>query len=328
MQKWSKNIVMPKFKQMDLSRTKTISIRGRKSKVTPDAFARPIDASKAGFKDFVDSLPRILAGSELRDLVKDILHAHSAGKPVILMMGAHVIKVGLSPVIVDLLKRKIITHVAMNSAASIHDVETAMWGVTSEDVAKNLINGTFGMSKETGEFINTALVLGKKESTSGYGEILGKKIIDMKGKYRDISVLAVCYKQDIPVTVHAAIGTDIIHQQPTMDGGATGELSYRDFKVFVNSVKDLVKGGVVINFGSAVIMPEVFLKALTVARNLGYKVKGFSTANFDMVRQYRPQMNVVERPTQKGGRGYNFTGHHEIMLPLLAAMIKSRLPKL
>jgi hypothetical protein len=187
------------------------------------------------------------------------------------------------------------------------------------------MDGTFGMSRETGDFINNALIAGMKETDAGYGETLAKKIIALNGKYQNISILANCYKHDIPTTVHAAIGTDIIHQQPTMDGAATGELSYRDFKVFVNSVKDLINGGVVINFGSAVIMPEVFLKALTVARNLGYKAKGFSTANFDMIRQYRPQMNVVERPTQKHGRGYNFTGHHELMFPLLAAMIKSQL---
>ena len=242
------------------------------------------------------------------------------------MMGAHVIKVGLSPLIVDLLKRRVITHVAMNSAASIHDVETAMWGHTSEDVAANLMDGTFGMSKETGDFINNALVKGMKETSAGYGETLARNILANKGRNQSVSILANCYTLEIPVTVHAAIGTDIIHQLATMDGAATGELSFRDFKVFVNSVKDLMNGGVVLNFGSAVIMPEVFLKALTVARNLGYKAKGFSTANFDMIRQYRPQMNVVERPTQKHGRGYNFTGHHELMFPLLAAMIKSQLP--
>jgi hypothetical protein len=316
---------MTKFKQIDLSGVKTISIRDRKSKVSPNDFAIPLDAKKASFKDFADSLPRILIGNELRDLVNDIVRARAKKKPVILMMGAHVIKVGLSPLIVDLLKRGVIMHVAMNSAASIHDVETAMWGHTSEDVAVNLMDGTFGMSKETGDFINLALVKGMKETTAGYGETLAKNILAKKGRNQSVSILANCYTLGIPVTVHAAIGTDIVHQQATMDGAATGELSFRDFKVFVNSVRDLINGGVVLNFGSAVIMPEVFLKALTVARNLGYKAKGFSTANFDMIRQYRPQMNVVERPTQKHGRGYNFTGHHELMFPLLAAMIKSQL---
>jgi hypothetical protein len=316
---------MSKYKQIDVAGVKTISIKSRKSKVTPKDFAQPLDATHASFKGFVDSLPHILIADELRSLVSDITHAQKNNKPVILMMGAHVIKVGLSPLIIDLLERGVITHVAMNSAASIHDVETAMWGKTSEDVAVNLMDGTFGMSKETGDFINLALTKGRRESDEGYGETLGKKIMAVKARNRRLSILATCYERGVPVTVHAAIGTDIIHQQATMDGAATGELSYRDFKVFVNSIKNLIGGGVVLNFGSAVIMPEVFLKALTVARNLGFKAKGFSTANFDMIRQYRPQMNVVERPTQKFGRGYSFTGHHEIMFPLLAAMIKVQL---
>jgi len=317
---------MSKYKQIDITGVKTISIKRRKSKVTPKDFAKPFDAIHASFKDFANSLPHILVAEELRDLLNDIVRAHKKNKPVILMMGAHVIKVGLSPLIIDLLECGIITHVAMNSAASIHDVETAMWGKTSEDVAVNLMNGTFGMSKETGDFINLALTKEMKESNAGYGETLGKRIVAAKARNKSLSILAKCYELGVPVTVHAAIGTDIIHQQATMDGAATGELSYRDFKVFVNSIKNLINGGVVLNFGSAVIMPEVFLKALTVARNLGHKVKGFSTANFDMIRQYRPQMNVVERPTQKFGRGYNFTGHHEIMFPLLYAIIKTQLP--
>jgi hypothetical protein len=313
---------MTKFKQIDLAKVKTISIKKRKSKITPDSFAAPIDAKSASLKEFIDSLPRVLAAGELRDLVHDVVRARKAKKPVILMMGAHVVKVGCSPLVIDLIARGMLTHVAMNSAASIHDVETALWGHTSEDVAANLLDGTFGMSKETGEFINTALTKGMKESDAGYGETLATSIIASKAKYPALSILAACYKSGVPVTVHAAIGTDIVHQQPTMDGAATGEMSYRDFRVFANSVKDLVNGGVVLNFGSAVIMPEVFLKALTVARNLGYRARGFSTANFDMIRHYRPQVNVVERPTQKRGRGYHFTGHHEIMFPLFASMIK------
>ena len=317
--------IMSKYKQLDVAGVKTISIRNRKSKVTPRDFARPFDTGHARFKNFIDSLPRILVANDLKELVNDIVRARQKNKPVILMMGAHVIKVGLSPLIIDLLKRGMVTHVAMNSAASIHDVETALWGKTSEDVALNLLDGTFGMSKETGDFINLALTKAMKESDEGYAETLGKKLQTAKAPHRRVSILAACYSLGIPATVHAAIGTDIIHQQATMDGAATGELSYRDFKVFVNSVKNLINGGVVLNVGSAVILPEVFLKALTVARNLGYKAKGFTTANFDMIRQYRPQMNVVERPTQKFGRGFSFTGHHEIMVPLLAAMIKVRM---
>ncbi len=318
---------MSKYKQIRLSGVKTISIKRRKSKVTPRDFARVVVPLKASVAEFVDSLPRILMANELRELVRDIERSRRRNKPVILMMGAHVIKVGLSPLVIDLVRRGIVTHVAMNSAAAIHDVETAMWGQTSEDVAVNILDGKFGMSKETGEFINRALVRGFAETSEGYAETVAKKLVASKAPCRAVSILASCYEQSVPVTVHAAIGTDIIHQQPSMDGAATGEMSFRDFKIFANSVKDLRGGGVVLNVGSAVILPEVFLKALTVARNLGYKARGFSTANFDMIRQYRPQVNVVERPTQTTGRGYSFTGHHEIMIPLLAAMIKLRITK-
>jgi hypothetical protein len=316
---------MSKYKQIRLSGIKTISIAKRKSKVTPKDFARVLDARTSSLRAFVDSLPDILMAKELRELVRDIERSRRRKKPVILMMGAHVIKVGLSPLIIDLVRRGIVTHVAMNSAAAIHDVETAMWGQTSEDVAVNMLDGKFGMSRETGEFINRGLVRGFAETSEGYAETLAKKLIAAKARYRSVSILAACYEENVPVTVHAAIGTDIIHQQPTMDGAATGEMSFRDFKILANSVKDLTGGGVVLNVGSAVILPEVFLKALTVVRNLGHKAQGFSTANFDMIRQYRPQVNVVERPTQKSGRGYSFTGHHEIMIPLLASMIKLRL---
>jgi hypothetical protein len=315
---------MAKFRQIDLSKVKTISIRTRKSKVSPKDFARVLDPAAATVGDFVESLPKILIANDLRSLVEDIRVSKKRKKPVILMMGAHVIKVGLSPLIIDLVQRGIITHVAMNSAAAIHDVETAMWGKTSEDVAVNILDGTFGMSRETGEFINKALVKAFGESDEGFGEALARKLLALKAPHRSVSVLARCYGASVPVTVHAAIGTDIVHQQPTMDGAATGEMSFRDFKIFANSVKQMQGGGVVLNIGSAVILPEVFLKALTVARNLGYSVRGFTTANFDMIRHYRPLVNVVERPTQKHGKGYNFTGHHELMIPLLAAMIKLR----
>ncbi|MBN1397205.1 MAG: hypothetical protein JXA06_04150, partial [Bacteroidetes bacterium] len=214
---------MAKFKQIEIRGIKTISIKDRKSKVTPKDFALPIDPKKASFRDFINSLPRILAGNELRSIVNDIVKSRKKNKPVILMMGAHVVKVGLSPLIIDLLKRGVITHVAMNSAASIHDIETAMWGKTSEDVAHNLMDGTFGMSKETGDFINISLSMGMKDADAGYGETLAKKIIEKKGRFSTQSILANCYKLGIPVTVHAAIGTDIVHQHANMDGAATGE---------------------------------------------------------------------------------------------------------
>jgi len=318
---------MSKFKQIKLNGVRLISIKKRRSKVTLRDLATVLDPRRASLAEFFDSLPGILAGSELRALVGDIARSRRKGRPVIVLLGAHVIKVGLAPIIVDLVQRGIITHVAMNSAAAIHDVETAMWGQTSEDVAVNILDGKFGMSKETGDFINKALAKAYGESADGYGETLAKKLIALRAPHRFVSILAACYQRGVPVTVHAAIGTDIVHQQPTMDGAATGELTFRDFKILVNSVKDLRGSGVVLNIGSAVILPEVFLKALTVARNLGYKAQGFSTADFDMIRHYRPQQNVVERPTQRHGRGYSFTGHHEIMIPLLAAMIKSKVSK-
>ncbi len=316
---------MAKFRKLELTNIKTVSIRDRKSKVQRSDFAHVFDPKRESFSAFVKSLPRILTAEELRHFVDDIAKAHKKKKPILLMLGAHVIKVGLSPLIIDLVKRKIITAVAMNSAAAIHDVETAMWGKTSEDVAETIVDGTFGMSRETGDFINQMLSKAFRTSDIGYGEALAQRLIEAKAPYRRVSVLAACYRLDVPITVHVAIGTDIVHQQSTMNGAATGEMSFRDFKVLCNVVKDLRGGGVVINLGSAVIMPEVFLKALTVARNLGYNAKGFTTANFDMIQHYRPRMNVVLRPTQEGGRGFQFTGHHEIMIPLLAAMIKMKI---
>ncbi|MBI4535761.1 MAG: hypothetical protein HY708_05745 [Ignavibacteriae bacterium] len=315
---------MSKFKRVDLLKVKTISIKDRQSKVSRKDFAKPFDGVAGSFASFVESLPHILVADDLRKVVDDIVTSRKKNKPVILMMGAHVIKVGLAPVLIDLLKRGAITAVAMNSAGAIHDVESAMWGQTSEDVAANMVDGRFGMARETGEFINGALTEAFHESDMGYGEALGKRLLDRDASNVDISLLATCYSHNIPVTVHTAIGADIIHQQPTMDGAATGELTLRDFKTLCEVCKGLEGGGVVLNLGSAVIMPEVFLKALTVARNLGAKATRFTTAVFDMLNHYRPTMNVKIRPTQDGGRGYYFTGHHEIMIPLLAAMVKAK----
>ncbi len=314
-----------RFTKIDLSGVKTISIRKRKSKVRFQEFARVYDPGKQSFRAYVDSLPRFLVANDLVAFASCIARARRRSKPVIAMIGAHVVKVGLSPLLIDLLTRKIVTCVAMNSAAAIHDVETAKWGTTSEDVETNLQDGTFGMSMETGGFINTTLSKAMAESGEiGYGEALGRAL--QNAPYRNMSILATCYRLGVPATVHAAIGTDIVHQQPTMDGAATGELSFRDFRLLCNEVKELRKGSVVMNIGSAVILPEVFLKALTVGRNLGHPTRGFTTANFDMIQQYRPRMNVVSRPTKGSpGKGYMFTGHHEIMIPLLCAMIKDRL---
>jgi hypothetical protein len=309
--------------QADLSKIKTISIRSRGSKVEISGFGRPFDPRRDSFARFVDSMPSFLAATDLRAFADRVAGARGGGMPFIVMLGAHVVKVGLSPVIIDLIDRGVITCVAMNSAAAIHDAETALFGVTSEDVAERLTDGTFGMSKETGSFINGALLRGFRKGKAGYGETLGRALA--RAPHARLSILAACLRRGIPATVHAAIGTDIIHQQPTMNGAATGELTFRDFKVLASAVGGLRGGGAVANIGSAVVMPEVFLKALTVARNLDRKVAGFTTANFDMIQHYRPRMNVVLRPTAGKGRGYTVTGHHEIMVPLLAAMIKLRM---
>jgi hypothetical protein len=313
---------MARQRQVDLSKVRTISIRSRASKVALADFARVYDPRKEKFAAFVSSLPNILVAADLVRFADEIVRARRRGKPVIVLIGAHVVKVGLSPLLIDLLRKKIVTCIGMNSAAAIHDVETAIHGTTSEDVERYLADGRFGMVRETGEFINNALNRSYARGDEGYGESLGKSL--QYAPHKKLSLLATCYSLDIPATVHAAIGTDIIHQQPSMSGAATGELSFRDFKVLCNAVKDLKGGGVVINIGSAVILPEVFLKALTVARNLRYKARGFVTANFDMIQHYRPRMNVVHRPTKHGGKGYLFTGHHEIMIPLLCAIVKSR----
>jgi hypothetical protein len=310
--------------KVNMNKVRTISIHRRKSKVGVGAFAAPFDPSAGSFSEFVSSLPKILAAAELRKFVADVVKSREAGKPVILMMGAHVVKVGLSPVIIDLIGRKVVTCVAMNSAAAIHDAETALWGVTSEDVANSLRDGTFGMSGETGRFINGTLNRAWRKGSAGYGEAIGRALL--KAPFAGLSILAACARAGIPATVHAAIGTDIVHQQPTMNGAATGELSFRDFRLLCGQVGMLRGGGVVMNVGSAVVLPEVFLKALTVARNLGARARGFTTANFDMIQHYRPRLNVVARPTAGGGHGYLITGHHEIMIPLLAAMIKLQLP--
>lgn len=316
---------MPRHPRADLSRVTTISIRSRESKVSPRLFAVPFDGKQDSFSLFMKGLPDILVARDLRGLIRDIVQARKKNKPVVLMMGAHVIKVGLAPVIIDLMERNIITAVAMNSAASIHDVETALFGQTSEDVATNMMDGRFGMARETGDFINGTLSGAVLTGDEGYGEALGQQLLKDKAKNARVSILASAARLGIPATVHAAIGTDIIHQQPTMNGAATGEMSMRDFTTLAAVCGKLTGGGVVLNVGSAVIMPEVFLKALTVARNLGAKARGFTTAVFDMNSHYRPTMNVQKRPTQDGGKGLYITGHHEIMIPLLAAMVITEL---
>jgi hypothetical protein len=309
------------FPQLDFTDIRTQSVADRFSKVTLKDCATPFDG-KGDFAAFLASLPNILKAAELKEFAAGIVRSRRNGGRCILLMGAHVIKTGLAPIVIDLMERGLLTHVAMNSACAIHDSESALFGVTSEDVAANLQDGSFGMWRETGDFINGSLKAAQATEPIGFAEALGKALIEEKAPHVGYSIMAAGVRLGVPVSVHAAIGTDIVHQQPGMDGGVTGEMSFRDFRVLAQSVSELDDRGVVMNVGSAVILPEVFLKALTVARNLGHASKGFLAANFDMIQHYRPNMNVVTRPTSGAGRGFTFTGHHELMLPLLAAMVR------
>lgn len=303
------------MKKIDLNKLKTYPLKTRSSKVNMSEFAR-INTKGQKFSSFYNSLPSILAVNEFKAVVDSIIAARKKSKPVIFMLGAHVIKCGLNPLIIDLIKKDIVTSVALNGAGVVHDTEIAMAGSTSEDVALGLEDGSFGMAKETADFINNATKDAAKRNT-GLGRAVGWAINKAGFKYRDLSILAAADKKGIAATVHVTIGADIIHQHPSCDGASLGKAALEDFHILISEVSGLGSGGVVLNIGSAVVLPEVFLKALNVARNLGYKARNFTTANFDMLPQYRPYQNVVRRPTMSGGRGISITGHHEIMIPLL-----------
>ena len=303
---------------LDFQDLHTYSVHDRHSKVTVKDFARPLKAGLS-VKELLESLPRQLAGNDFPELVQRVVSAIQEGKPVLLGMGAHVIKVGLNPVLIDLMKKGVISAIALNGAGIIHDTEIAMVGRTSEEVADVLGAGAFGAARETGEVLNKAIKRGAGKNI-GLGQAVGEALLEQDFPYNDQSLLAQARKMDIPVTVHVAVGTDIIHIHPSVDGAATGKTSHHDFRVFCSLASQLERG-VYLNVGSAVLLPEIFLKALTVVRNLGHEVKNLTTANFDFIRHYRPATNVVHRPTLEGGRGFNFTGHHELMIPLLAAAI-------
>jgi len=300
----------------DLSKVKTVPFRKIERKVSVDLFARPVRAGSR-FSEFISSLPSVLAASDLRALQAAILEARAKGRPVVAMVGAHVIKCGLAPILNDLIDRGIFSAVAMNGAGAVHDFEIALFGETSEEVGEGLLDGTFGMSEETGALMNGIINEAAKKG-SGIGRALGSYLLARKAKHREVSLMAMACTKEIPATVHVAIGTDVIHQHPSFDGGATGAAAGEDFRRFCRVVSEL-KDGVVLNLGSAVILPEVFLKALCVVRNLGHEVSNLTAADFDMIRHYRPARNVLERPTLGGGKSFSFTGHHEIMIPLLAA---------
>jgi len=307
---------------LDFSALKTYSIHDRFSKVTVDNFAKPVGAG-ATVSGLLASLPDQLLGLDFPELVERLAAAHKNKRPIMVGMGAHVIKVGLNPILIDLMERGIVTSIALNGAGIVHDTEVAMAGRTSEEVGDVLGSGAFGAAKETGEVVNEAINLGAKKDL-GMGAALGDYLLEQNFPHNDVSLLASARRLGVPVTVHVAIGTDIVHIHPAADGAAIGQTSHHDFKLFSGMVADL-EGGAYLNIGSAVLLPEVFLKALTVARNLGHTVNNFTTANFDFIRHYRPMTNVVNRPTAGGGKGYNITGHHELMIPLLAAALLDQL---
>ncbi len=311
-----------KFPALDFSKIRTYPLADRPNKVAVEAFAKPHQAGGT-LAQFLENMPAFFAVEDFRKTVSAVVHAVRAQRPVLLMMGAHSIKVGLNPIFIDAMRRGIINAIATNGAGAIHDFELCYQGETSEDVQRGLNDGSFGMVEETGARMNAAFANGVSRGL-GAGRALGEATSDFPNKH--LSLLATATELNVPLTVHIAIGTDITHQHPTTSGADLGEASYRDFQLFSSVVAQL-EGGVVINIGSAVIMPEVFLKALTIARNLGNKVERFTTATFDMTRHYRPSENVQRRPTTLGGQGFYIVGHHEIMIPLLFAAITEELAK-
>jgi hypothetical protein len=313
---------------MSLDGVTTYPLDQRKSKVSAGMFGKPLDGSE-NIPGFISKLPNILAGESLRTLIRAILYARASGKPILWGIGGHVIKVGLNPVLIDLMESGFITGIAMNGSAAIHDFEVALSGATSEDVEEQLGGGRFGMARETGEYMNNAISSALLHSL-GMGEALGRFIGDTSESnvsfpYKHLSLLSEAYRQNVPVTVHVAIGTDIINAHPLVSGQATGDTTHRDFRLFCSMISLLGGGGVYINVGSAVVLPEVFLKAVSVVRNLGHPLEEFTTANLDFIQHYRPTQNVLKRPTQSSGQSVALTGHHEIMLPLIAAALKGSL---
>jgi len=312
--------VYKNLEPIDLSEIRTYELRQRPSKVAVDDFARPVGEGET-LKGFLDKLPNILAVQSMRELTARIRRARQAGKPIIWGIGGHVIKTGLAPLIIDLMDRGFVTAVAVNGSVLVHDTEIALVGSTSEDVDATLGSGDFGAAKETGEILNKA-ACGGRDSGIGLGEAMGRELTSLKPANAGVSVLCAAYSRRLPVTAHLAIGADIGHFHASCDGAALGDTSHRDFRLMCSLVGEMNGGGVYINYGSAVILPEIFLKAVTVVRNLGGELTDITTANFDFIQGYRPSTNVVRRPTADGaGRGFAITGHHELTMPLLAAML-------
>ncbi|MHB8069990.1 MAG: GSU2086 family protein [Desulfobaccales bacterium] len=313
---------MKKLEPLNLTGIKTYSLKDRPSKVSRQDFGQPWQAG-GSLREFADRLPHILAGTALREVIAAWVQARREERQVLLGMGAHPLKVGLSPIIIDLLRRGIVTGVALNGAGIVHDAEIAIVGRTSEDVDQVLGCGQFGMAQETGEFLNAAISWGAAQNL-GLGEAVGRRLLESDFPYKRLSLLAAAAELQVPLTVHVAVGTDIIHLHPSVDPEALGAATHLDFRLFAAMVSRLA-GGMYVNLGSAVIMPEVFLKAVTLARNLGHKVEPLTTVNLDFVQHYRPLTNVVRRPTAGVGKGYALTGHHELLFPLLTALVVEEL---
>ena len=307
-----------KYREADLAAVRTVPIARRPNKVRAEEFASPPPADNRSFAAFLSSLPDVLVARDFRRVIEAIARAKNLGRGVVVMLGGHIVKTGLAPLLIDLMRRGIITHLGMNGSAAIHDYEVARFGGTSEDVAAGLRDGTFGMAEETGRGLNDAFTSGMQHGR-GMGESVAVALDEASDlAHPELSVILAAPRLGVPVTVHAALGAEIIHQHPAANGAAIGDTSHRDFRRLAASLPTLHDGGVVLNLGSAVIMPEVFLKALTIARNLGEgRPTDFTTCDLDMQRHYRPRMNVVQRPTLAGGIGYEITGHHELMVPLL-----------
>jgi len=307
--------------RIDRARVRTLPARRRPSKVRRRDEARP-HRPGASFADFLDGLPDLLGAADLRAVIDATARARARGRTILWGLGAHVIKVGLAPVVVDLIERGYASGILMNGAGCVHDLELALMGATSEDVAPALDDGSFGMARETALALNGAIARGAAEGL-GMGAAVGREILAGRYPHKQRSILAAAARRGVPVTVHVAIGTDIHHMHASADGAALGATSFRDFETLAGLVATL-EGGVYLNVGSAVILPEVFLKALALARNLGHRVRRFTTVNLDFLRHYRPTVNVVERPTRLGGRGISIVGQHEILVPLLAAGLVER----
>ena len=316
----TKMSIYENFEPLNFENIKTYPLSERPSKIKIENFSQVVNENDS-LQEFLDKLPDVLAVKSLREIARQICRAKSLGKPIVWGIGGHVVKTGLAPILIDLMRRGFVSAIASNGSVLVHDAEIALVGFTSEDVDASLGAGDFGAARETGELLNLAAKNAMRENI-GLGEAMGRELTESKPENENFSLLFQAYKNKIPFTAHLTIGADIGHFHPSADGAALGVASHTDFRLFCSIVRALDGGGVYLNLGSAVVLPEIFLKAVTIVRNLGFPLADFTTANFDFIQSYRPATNVVRRPVQNGaGRGFSVTGHHEIMIPLLAAQI-------